>query len=145
MSQSRVLRVYFGRPYLRINTWIWSRLPASLRSKRSLRSYGSHLHSLIQLRTFRLQSTGTYFFRNRPELELLLRLLDHLPHGSTVDMAVLGCSKGAEVYSMSYAIRTARQDVKLRLTALDIDKDTLEFAKTGVYSLRTAAETSDVS
>jgi len=143
MSQSRLLRVYFGRPYLRINGWIWRHLPASLKSNRSLRSYGSHLHSLIQLRTVRMQSTGTYFFRNRPELELLSRLLDRLPYGSTVNMAVLGCSKGAEVYSMSYAVRTARQDLKLRLIALDIDKDTLEFAKTGVYSLRTGDETSD--
>jgi chemotaxis methyl-accepting protein methylase len=58
-------------------------------------------------------------------------------------MAVLGCSKGAEVYSMSYAIRTARQDLKLRLTAVDIDKDALEFAKPGVYSLRAGHETSD--
>jgi chemotaxis methyl-accepting protein methylase len=143
MSQSRLLRVYFGRPYLRVNGWIWRHLPASLRSNRSLRSYGSHLHSLIQLRTVRMQSTGTYFFRNRPELEVLSRLLDRLSYGSTVDMAVLGCSKGAEVYSMSYAVRTARQDLKLRLIALDIDKDTLEFAKTGVYSLRTGDETLD--
>lgn len=134
MSQSRELRVYFGRPYLRINTWIWSHLPAALTSKRFLRGYGSHVHSLIQLRE-RAQSTGTYFFRNRPELELLLRLLDQFPRRSTVDIAILGCSKGAEAYSFSYAIRTARPDLCLRLSALDIDIDTLEFAKGGVYSL----------
>jgi chemotaxis methyl-accepting protein methylase len=145
ISRSHLLRRYLGRPYLRISSWIWRRLPASLISSRSSQAYGSHLHRLVQLRTSRVQSTGTYFFRNRPELQLLVRLLDQLPLGSTVDMAVLGCSKGAEVYSMSYAVRTARQDLTLRLTALDIDKDTLEFAKTGIYSLRTAAETSDVS
>jgi chemotaxis methyl-accepting protein methylase len=143
MSRSQRLPGYLGRPYLRLNSWIWRRLPASLTSSRFTLAYGSHLHRLVQLQTSRAQSTGTYFFRNRPELELLVRLLDQLPLGSTVDMAVLGCSKGAEAYSMSYVVRTGRQDLKLRLAALDIDKDTLEFAKTGVYSLRTGDETSD--
>ena len=137
MSQSKTLRVCLGRPYLRINTWIWRRLPA--KSQRSLRGYGCHVHSLIQM-LGRTQSTGTYFFRNRPEMELLLRLLDKFPSGSTVRMAILGCSKGAEVYSFSYAVRTARPDLRLRLSALDIDTDTLEFAKGGVYLLRASDE-----
>ena len=135
MSQaSTALRVYFGRPYLRINTWIWSRLPASLRSRRLLSGYGSHVHSLIQLRE-RTQSTGTFFFRNRPELELLVRLLDQFPLGSTIDMTILGCSKGAEVYSFSYVIRTKRPDLNLRLCALDISREPLEIAEAGVYPL----------
>jgi hypothetical protein len=36
---------------------------------------------------------------------------------------------------LSYAIRTQRPDLNLRLCALDISKDTLEFAEAGVYSL----------
>lgn len=138
----KLLRIGLGRPYLIVNTWIWRRLPHSLRH--SLRGYGSHLHSLIQLRE-RTQSTGTYFLRNRPELKLLLRLLDQFPNGATVDMAVLGCSKGAEVYSISYAIRTAREDLSLRLSALDIDKETLEFAEAGVYSLGSGEQASKAS
>ena len=142
MSQARALRVYFGRPYLRINTWIWSHLPASLRSKRPLRGYGSHVHSLIQLRE-RTQSTGTFFFRNRPELELLVRLLDQFPLGSTIDMAILGCSKGAEVYSFSYMIRTKRPDLNLRLCALDISREPLEIAEAGVYPLNAVEPSQD--
>jgi chemotaxis methyl-accepting protein methylase len=140
-SKSRALRAYFGRPYLRLNTWIWSHLPASWSSKRPLRRYGSHLHGLIQLRE-RAQSTGTYFFRNRPELELLLRLLDQFPSHSTVDIAILGCSKGAEVYSFSYTIRSARPNLCFRLSALEIEPETLEFAKMGVYSLKSEEEAS---
>ena len=144
MSRSRLLRKCLGGPYLRINTWIWCHLPLSLRSKRPLRRYGSHLHTLIQLRDARTQSTGTYFFRNRPELKLLLRLLDQFSSDSTVEMAIVGCSKGAEVYSFSYTIRTARPDLCLRLSALDIDEDTLDFAKGGVYSLKAADGASDI-
>jgi chemotaxis methyl-accepting protein methylase len=69
-------------------------------------------------------------------LELLIRLLDQKPQGSALDMTVLACSKGAEVYSFSYTIRCARPDLKVRMRALDIDRDVLEFAKGGVYSLR---------
>jgi chemotaxis methyl-accepting protein methylase len=136
MSQSRFLRKYLGRPYILLNIWIWKHLPSSLASWHLLRAYGVHLHRLIQLRATRNQSVGTFFFRNRPELKLLVRLLDQKAHGSTLDVAVLACSKGAEVYSISYAIRCARTDLKVNLRALDISKDILRFAEAGVYSLK---------
>ena len=136
MSQSRLLRKYLGRPYLLLNIWIWNHLPASLGSWRLVRAHGVHLHSLIQLRATRRQYVGTFFFRNRPELELLIRLIDQKHRGSTLDVTVLGCSKGAEVYSISYAIRCARTDLKVSICAVDISKDILEFAEAGVYSLR---------
>jgi len=79
---------------------------------------------------------GTFFFRNRPELELLIRLLDTKEQASALNITILGCSKGAEVYSFSYSIRCARPDLKIRLCALDIDPDVLEFAEEGVYSLK---------
>ncbi len=135
MSQSRFLRKYLGRPYLRMNIWIWKHLPAFLAFWRPVRRYGCHLQSLIQPRATRRQSVGTFFFRNRPELELLIRLLDKKLQNSTVKVAVLACSKGAEVYSISYAIRCARTDLKVRLCALDISEDILEFAEAGLYSL----------
>ena len=134
MSQSRFLRKYLGRPYVLMNIWIWNHLPASLASCRPVRAYGVHLHSLIQLRAARSMSVGTFFLRNRSELELLSRLLNQKRQGSTLDVAVLACSKGAEVYSISYAIRCARPDLKVNLRALDISKDILEFAEAGVYS-----------
>lgn len=81
---------------------------------------------------------GTFFFRNRPELELLSRLLDQKAPGSTLDLAIIACSKGAEVYSISYEIRRSRPDLMVKLHAVDIDKNLLEFAERGVYSLTTA-------
>jgi hypothetical protein len=147
MSRSRFLRKYLGRPYVLMNIWIWNHLPKSLASRPLVCAYGSHLHSLIQLRATRRQNTGTFFFRNRPELELLIRLLDQKHRGATLNLTVLGCSKGAEVYSISYAIRRARADLKLSLCALDISKDVLEFAEAGIYSRRSqessGAETLD--
>ncbi len=135
MSRSRILRKYLGRPYLHLNNWIWNHLPTSLGMWRPVRAYGVHLHRLIQLREMRIQSVGTFFLRNRPELELLVRLLDRINQGSTLSVAVLGCSKGAEVYSISYTIRSMRPNLKVKLQALDISKEILEFAEAGAYSL----------
>jgi chemotaxis protein methyltransferase CheR len=136
MSGSRFLRKYLGRPYLAGSMWIWRHLPASLTSWRPVRAFGAHLHALIQLRSTRTQSAATFFFRNRPELELLSLLLDQEGQSSSLDVAVVGCSKGAEVYSISFAIRSSRPDLEVRLHAVDADKDILEFAEGGVYSLR---------
>jgi chemotaxis methyl-accepting protein methylase len=129
--------MFVGRPYLLMLIWIWKHLLGSFASWRPVRAYGFHLHLLIQLAaTKRPQLVSTYFFRNRPELELLVRLVGQRGRGSTVNVTVVACSKGAEVYSISYAIRRAQMDVKMNLRALDISKDILDFAETGVYSLR---------
>ena len=136
MAQSKFFRSYLERPYLLMIIWIWRRLPRRLFTLRPVRAYGVHLHHLVQRNAVRSQSTCTYFFRNRPELRLLTRLLEQKERGSTLDVTVLGCSKGAEVYSISYAIRCARPDMTVNLRALDISKDILEFAEAGLYSLK---------
>ena len=125
-----------------MNIWIWNHLPVWLTFWRPVRAYGVHLHRLNQLRATRRQEVGTFFFRNRPELDLLICLLDQKRQGATLDLTVLGCSKGAEVYSISYAIRSTRADLSVSLRALDISNEILEFAKAGVYSLR-SHESSD--
>src|SRR5882724_7794241 len=67
----------FGRSpvgaWLRLNEWIWNRLPPSLTALRPFRSFGHLLHSLVRLQDRRMY-LGTFFLRNRPELELLRRL-----------------------------------------------------------------------
>ncbi len=134
VSRSRRLRKYLGQPYLRGNIWIWNHLPAFLTCSRLGSLYGAHLHRLILLRSARRQYTGTFFFRNRPEIELLIRLLDRIGN-TAVDLTILGCSKGAEVYSFSYSIRAARPKLGVRIRAVDIDADVVEFAQGGSYYL----------
>ena len=49
-------------------------------------------------------------------------------------IAVLGCSIGAEVYSILWSIRSARPDLKVLLDAVDISKEILSFAEKGIYA-----------
>lgn len=135
---------------------IWSHLPGFLQRLPPGQLYARHLHALVRLGAERGQSFGTFFLRNRAELELLCRLLGHYAPCSTLNISVLACSKGAEVYSILWAIRSARPDLKLSVTAVDISPEILEFAKRGVYSRKgldglgasnreTISETADVN
>jgi chemotaxis methyl-accepting protein methylase len=65
---------------------------------------------------------------------LICRILDAKPSGSIVNISVLACSKGAEVYSIVWAVRSARPDLQLRIHAIDISQEIVEFAEQGVYS-----------
>src|SRR2546422_5997129 len=108
---------------------IWWRLPSSFRHFPPAHWYGLHLHALVRRLAERRQNHSTFFFRNRPELELLGRLLGRASRGSSLAISVLACSKGAELYSIAWTIRSVRPDLRLRLHAVDISQDILEFAK----------------
>jgi hypothetical protein len=61
--------------------------------------------------------------------------LERKAAGATLRVAVLGCSTGAEAYSVAWRIRSARPDLKVIFHAVDISRQAVEFAKGGVYSL----------
>ena len=129
---------FFGKSpaglYLRLNKWVWEHLPSRVRNLYPIRYYGAWLHTLVCLRAGREQYFGTFFLRNRPALELMRRLARHKAHSSTLRIAVLGCSIGAEVYSILWTIRSARPDLKVLLCAVDISKEILSFAEKGIYT-----------
>jgi chemotaxis methyl-accepting protein methylase len=120
--------------YLRLNRRIWETIPPGLRDFYPIRAYGAWLYSLVRLIATRQQYFGTFFLRNRPALELMRCLAGERAEGSTLRIAVLACSIGAEVYSILWTIRSARPDLKVLLCAMDISKEILNFARQGVYA-----------
>ena len=64
------------------------------------------------------------------------RLVDQKARGARLDISVLACSKGAEVYSFLWTIRSARPDLRVTLHAVDISQEIIDFAKEGIYSLK---------
>jgi chemotaxis methyl-accepting protein methylase len=121
--------------YLSLHNWIWNRLSSSFRLTPLGLAYGRHLHHVARFCAKRRQYFATFFLRNRAELELIRKLLDQKPRGSQVNATVLACSKGAEVYSLVWATRSARMDVRLRVHAVDISQEIVNFAAQGVYTL----------
>ena len=120
--------------YLRLNKRIWERLPSRVRNLHAVRSYGAWLHTLVCLTARRQQYFGTFFLRNRPALELMRCLAQQKAQDSTLRIAVLGCSIGADVYSILWTIRSARPDLKVLLCAVDISQEILSFAEKGIYT-----------
>lgn len=120
--------------YLRINQAIWKRLPVAARNTSFARWYGTLLHALVCRRAKRQQYFGTFFLRNRPQLEQIRRLIELRPSGSRLRIAILGCSIGAEVYSVLWTIRSARPDLDVRVQAADISREVLEMAERAVYT-----------
>ena len=126
------------RAYLLLNRRIWNRLPASVHGSPSGRAYGRHLHAVVCNHAERFQNHSTFFLRNRPELELIRRLAACQLSQGRLSLTVLGCSKGAEVYSILWAIRSAYPELSVCTNALDISERIVAFAETGVYSLQSA-------
>jgi chemotaxis methyl-accepting protein methylase len=115
---------------------IWRHLPDSFQRRPAGLAFGRHLDRIVRIRADRSQHFATFFLRNRAELALLRRLVEQKPQGARVNMTILACSKGAEVYSMAWIIRSARPDLDLRINAVDISPEIAEFASRGVYSMR---------
>lgn len=120
--------------YIRLNAWLWKRLPSRLRNTELMHGYGTILHEIVCRHADRRQFPGTFFFRNRPQLELMRRLTRREPVGSTFHIAILGCSIGAEVYSVLSTVRVARPDLKVSVCAVDNSADVLKVAREAVYT-----------
>ncbi len=121
--------------YLRVNRKLWEKLPPSYSTLWPIRSYGDLLHKLARKHGARAQAPSTYFLRNRPQLELIRRLIERRAKTERLKVAVLGCSIGLEAYSIAWRIRSARPDLELTLHAVDIAKRSVEFGERGKYSL----------
>ncbi len=136
---SRILRVrILGKSpvggFLRLNEWIWKKLPPSWTEISLIRLYGHFLNLLVRRYDDRTVYLGTFFLRNRPQLELIRHLSHKAEHASTLDLAVLGCSNGAEVYSILATLRQARPELKVTTLAVDISAEVLAIAEKGSYS-----------
>jgi chemotaxis methyl-accepting protein methylase len=124
----------YRRALRRLTRGIWTRLPESLRVSWPGQAYGRLLNASVRRQAERTQYFGTFFLRNRPELELMRRLVSGSASGSSLNIAVLACSKGAEVYSILWTLRSAHPNLQLTVNAVDISQEILEFARRGVYS-----------
>src|SRR5271163_1021006 len=100
--------------------WGWAHLPESFRLSSPGLALGGRVNALVRGHANRLQNFGTFFLRNKAGLELMRRLVDRKALGSSLNISVLGCSKGTEVYSISWILRSARPDLMLTIRALDI-------------------------
>ena len=134
MPRGQHLRQRSEAAFLDLNERIWRRLPVGVRDLGPVRAYGALLHARVCQRANREMYLGTHFLRNRPALELMRRLVQTKDHGARLQIAVLGCSIGVEVYSILWTLRSSRSDLELAVQAVDISPEVVHVAERGVYS-----------
>jgi len=125
------------KAFLKANRRVWTRLPIRIRDLRFVQAYGRWLHILACRNADREMYFGTLFLRNRPALELMRRLAVKR-RGSTLKMAILGCSVGVEVYSILWTLRRDRPDLEIAVDAVDISPEVLAIAEQGAYGPQTS-------
>ena len=123
-----------GRSYLEFLKRTWNRLTPKSRESALGLTFGRHVNAVERVFADRRQAFATFFLRNRAELSAVCRLVEGRQPGSTLRVTVFACSKGAEVYSILWALRSRRPDLNVVVAAIDISGEIVEFAKQGVYS-----------
>jgi SAM-dependent methyltransferase/mannose-6-phosphate isomerase-like protein (cupin superfamily) len=136
---TRLLRVRLlgkspANAYLQLHKRLWSILPFFVEVTTPVRLYAAFLNKVARMHQVKGQALSTLFLRNRPMLELIRRLVARKGKGEALKVAVLGSSTGAEVYSVAWTIRSARPDLRLNLSAVDISQEAVAFGRRGVYS-----------
>ncbi|MBP1871899.1 chemotaxis methyl-accepting protein methylase [Ensifer adhaerens] len=132
MSAINFTDVVFQTPR-RVCHSIWDGLPGAITQTRAMRRLGRYIYRRFTRHTVRTQSHYTQFMRNPPLLDVLARLLSEYQIGSTVKLASIGCSTGAELYSALYVLRRARPDLKILATGVDISSEVIKAAERGIY------------
>jgi chemotaxis methyl-accepting protein methylase len=119
--------------------WLWKHLPESILSTTLFRACGKRIHEVISRRDRKsvgghCRCTDTRFFRNIALLEVLRDLAAKKAVGSGLSIASIGCSTGAELYSLLWFIRSTRPDLEIKACGLDVSKSVIAKASAGNYS-----------
>lgn len=108
------------RSFIKTNTWKYFR------------------HSITLFTSERQNATFTLFLRLPSQYDALSGpILDFLLNDraeNNLKIAVIGCSNGAEPYSIASVLQNRQSELKFRLHAFDIDKDVIGKAQSGQYT-----------
>lgn len=126
-------------PLIRTLRFLWKRLPAGVLASRAMRAAGRLIYKHLVRDTDRNQTHPTRFLRNVPQLEVLRNQISRREFDSTLRIASIGCSNGAELYSTLWILRRARPDLRVIAKGIDISPTIVEVARRGVYAVQSTA------
>jgi chemotaxis methyl-accepting protein methylase len=121
---------------------IWKHLPAGLQERPPISSVNHWIHKASRKFSARRQSDltrcplTTRFMRYPPLLLMIRELISELPFNDTIRLCVMGCSTGAELYSIIWAIQKARKDLRVLAIGVDISEVAIKKAKGGRYGTK---------
>lgn len=116
-----------------INKACWTMAPDPVRHSRFGLFWGRWIFRLVEIRGGRNQLTTTYFFRNRAEIQHWLRTVEGMMPLAELSITIVGCSEGAEVYTIIYSLKKRFPGIRLKVHAFDINDTALAIAREGRY------------
>jgi glycosyltransferase involved in cell wall biosynthesis len=120
--------------FLRLNGVLWKQLLKYATAVGPVVSFRRFLHKLCRIQGERGQLLDTLFLRNCAFLELVRRVVANRDPRGELRVAALGCSAGAEAYSVARRIRSAGADLNLVMQAVDISRQEVEIGKRGTVA-----------
>lgn len=141
---------YLARQFKRAGTSIWERLPSRLQEQPPASSVNHWIHSLSRKYSARRKAdpvrypSTTRFLRYPLMLQTICDLVEDYEFGGSIRLCVMACSTGAELYSILWAVRKARPDLKVLATGIDLSESSVAKGRAGRYS-RQDPELSGVS
>lgn len=138
---------YWGphwKPLDRVARRVWNRLPESLLTTHVFRVLGHQIHKRVSAYQGRAQTPWTRFMRNKPLLELIANIVRNEVAATPVKIASIGCSLGAELYSLLYLIRLGPDVIRIEATGADISSEIVAQAEGGRFR-RDASELAGLS
>ena len=119
--------------------WTWKHLPPTVLSTPPFRSLGKKIHATVSRRDRHLiggycHCHFTRFFRNVPLLEVLRDLAIQTAANGSFSVASIGCSTGAELYSLLWLIRCVQPDLEIKAWGVDLSETVIAKARAGVFS-----------
>jgi SAM-dependent methyltransferase len=127
----------FVRKLAAVSKEMWDHLPPPILESTPVRDLGHLIHRVVRKYGDRSQSIGTYFLRNNPLIETVTEQVKNLHPDGSMRLAIIGCSTGAEVYSVVWMIRSVFPSLPFVPIAMDISASAVEKARSGCYRMGT--------
>ncbi len=131
LIKTSALQYLFVKPFMAVSRRIWWRAPETMRRSRFFLEYGRLIHRFVRMRADINPNYFTCFMRNRPQYELIRDLAAGDSFPVPLRMAVVGCSKGAEVFSLKFLLQQA--GLAIHVTGIDISDGVLRTCREGRF------------
>ncbi|MGY5804500.1 CheR family methyltransferase [Rhizobium sp. LEGMi12c] len=133
LNQVMGISVVMRRMPRRVLRTLWAGMPPGMMKTTLVYRSGRYIYHRYSREAAKVQSHYTHFMRNPPLLEVLAGTLSDHAKESTLRVASIGCSTGAELYSTLYVLKAKRPDLNFISHGLDISSGVVEVAARGVY------------
>ena len=118
----------------RVVRFIWLRTPSAITDLSIFRHIGKYFYNRFTKFQSRDQSHSTWFLRNIPQTRVLGDLIIAKENSKkTLNIASIGCSTGAELYSNLFILKDMCKGHQFISVGVDISAGVVDIAKNGIY------------